>query len=389
MEYELEVYADLKNSESAEAAIVKFTAKEQPELMTDAASNVHIMYGSISVSKKRDITDVTRGVVRANLDEILVDKDCKSVQKAFVLFKTEDKDEWSKEELDTTGDSFEKDLNLPDYCKKYMFKLIFHGFPGTESIILDLETTLGPADIDQTGLERLPVVEDMQVVTGVDTARILWRQPDCVPAYEFVVYSLEDCADEEEFKDCFEDAATASDTDTFDLELVFSGEVASEDNFETQISNLDTCNEYIIMARTTNEYGKSKIAGKLFRARETDSEDEDLANLAIVGLQEDGSFYPTVTNLQVVPGVNSAVMGWRQPECFADYELQVVNIKDCKDGSFESCLAEFSPDIEDTTEKKTNKKSFESLEPCTEYVAMARTTGRYDHRFGKHNFKLC
>ena len=271
----MEVYADLKNSESAEAAIVKFTAKEQPELMTDAASNVHIMYGSISVSRKRDITDVTRGVVKANLDEILADKDCKSVQKAFVLFKTEDKEEWSKEELDTSEDSFEQNLNLPDYCKKYMFKLIFHGFPGTESIILDLETTIGPADIDQAGLERLPVVEDMQVVSGVETARIQWKQPDCVPFYEFVVYSLEDCADEEEFKDCFEDAVSATDTDTFDLELIFGGEVMSGDDFETEISNLDSCNEYIVMARTTNEHGKSKIVSKLFRARETDPDDKD------------------------------------------------------------------------------------------------------------------
>ena len=88
VEYEVEVYADLKNGESAEAAIVKFTAKEQPELTADAASNIHIMYGSISVSRKRDITDVTSGVVKGDFDQVLVDKECKSVQKAFVLFKT-------------------------------------------------------------------------------------------------------------------------------------------------------------------------------------------------------------------------------------------------------------------------------------------------------------
>ena len=372
----MEVYADLKNGESAEAAIVKFTAKEQPELTADAASNIHIMYGSISVSRKRDITDVTSGVVKGDFDQVLVDKECKSVQKAFVLFKTEDKEEWSKKQLDTTEDSFEQDLNLPDYCKKYMFKLIFYGFPGTESIILELETTIGPADIGQTGLEKLPVVEDMQVVAGIDNAMIEWRQPDCIPSYEFVVYNLEDCADEEEFKDCFDDSMTAEDTDTFSLELIFTGKIMQGEKFETKIGNLDPCNEYVVMARTINEYGKSKIVSKMFRARETDSDEEDLENFGIVGEQADGSFYPTVTNLHVVPDINTARIVWKQPECFADYELQVVNFIDCNAGSYESCLAQFSPDVEETTEKKTNEKLFEGLEACTEYVAMVRTTGK-------------
>jgi hypothetical protein len=92
LEYEIEVYADLKSKESADADLVKFTAKDQPELNDNAASNVHIVFGSVSVSKKRDITDVTSLNVKGHFDDILNDKDCKSVQGAFILYKTEDKE---------------------------------------------------------------------------------------------------------------------------------------------------------------------------------------------------------------------------------------------------------------------------------------------------------
>ena len=123
----------------------------QPELTDDAASNVHTMYGAVAEAK-----DVTRVVVKGHFDELLVDKDCKRVRKAFVMFKTDDKNEWSRKELDTNRESFQEDLYLPDFCKKYKFQLIFDGFPGTESINLELETRIGPADIDETGLEKCP-----------------------------------------------------------------------------------------------------------------------------------------------------------------------------------------------------------------------------------------
>jgi hypothetical protein len=74
VEYEIEVYADLKDKESADADLVKFTAKDQPELTEDAASNVHIMYGTVSVARKRDITDVTSVAVKGHFDDILLDK---------------------------------------------------------------------------------------------------------------------------------------------------------------------------------------------------------------------------------------------------------------------------------------------------------------------------
>ena len=117
-----------------------------------------------------------------------------------------------------------------------------------------------------------------------------------------------------------------------------------------------------------------KVISNLFRTRETDSDDEDLTN--VVGLQPEGSLYPTVTDLRVEPGEITAKVFWKQPECFPDYELQIVNIKDCETGSYEVCLAEFSAGVEETTEKKTHFHEFGDLEPCTEYVAMARTTGR-------------
>ena len=101
-------------------------------------------------------------------------------------------------------------------------------------------------------------------------------------------------------------------------------------------------------------------------------------------MQTDGSLYPTVTDLRVEPGETTANVFWKQPECFPDYELQIVNIKDCETGSYEACLAEFSSDVEETTQKKTNFHEFGDLEPCTEYVVMARTTGiEADHVFDK------
>ena len=81
VEYEIEVYADLKSKESADADLVKFTAKDQPELTEDAASNVHIVYGTVSVARKRDITGITSVVVKGHFDDILKDKECKSVEK--------------------------------------------------------------------------------------------------------------------------------------------------------------------------------------------------------------------------------------------------------------------------------------------------------------------
>eukprot|EP00092_Neocalanus_flemingeri_P029036 GFUD01031522.1.p1 GENE.GFUD01031522.1~~GFUD01031522.1.p1 ORF type:complete len:2660 (+),score=730.01 GFUD01031522.1:322-8301(+) len=375
VEYEIEVYADLTNRESADADLVKFTAKDQPELTEDAASNVHIVYGSVSVSRKRDVTYVTSVEVKGTFDDILDDKDCKSIQHAFILYKTEEDEEWKKEELDPTSDTFEHDLYLPDYCKKYQFKLHFEGFPGTIPITLELETTIGPANIEETGLENVPSIEDLEVVTGISKAVIEWKQPDCVPSYEYVVYRMEDCYEEEDFSDCFEDSTESDNPDTFDLELVYKGKEEQGSRFKREIDNLDSCTEYVILARTINEYGKGEIVSKRFRTRETDSDEEDLSNLAIVGQQSDESYYPTVTNLKVTPGVTTAKVSWKQPECFPDYELQVVSMEDCE--SYEKCVAEFSSDVAETAEKKTNFHEFANLESCTEYVAMARTTGDY------------
>ena len=71
----------------------------------------------------------------------------------------------------------------------------------------------------------------------------------------------------------------------------------------------------------------------------------------------------------------------KQPQCFPDYKLQIVNIKYCETGSYEACLTEFSSDVEESTEKKRNSHEFDDLEPCTEYVAIARTAGRETDNF--------
>ena len=147
----------------------------------------------------------------------------------------------------------------------------------------------------------------------------------------------------------------------------------SEEKIEQEITNLEPCIEYVIMARTRTEHGKGDIVSRLFRTRETGSHDEDLAML---GLQPSGSFYPTVTSLRAEPGENTAKLFWKQPECFPDYQLQVVNIDNCKTGDYETCLAEFYSEVEGRAERKTNFQEFEGLESCTEYITMARTTGK-------------
>ena len=213
----------------------------------------------------------------------------------------------------------------------------------------------------------------MKVITGKEKAMIEWTQPKCVPSYEYVVFMLEDCSDEEEFSDCFEDSTESDDPDAFEVELIYTGTHGLGEKFQHEIKNLVFCSEYVILARTSNEYGKGKIISRRFRTRETDSNKEDLSNLDAVGQQSDGSYYPTVSNLKVAPSVNKANVFWKQPECFPDYELQVVNIEDCD--SYEKCLAEFSYDVAETAKKKTNFHDFDKLESCTEYVAMARATG--------------
>ena len=135
---------------------------------------------------------------------------------------------------------------------------------------------------------------------------------------------MEDCSDEEEFTDCFEDAPLPTDPFTFGLGLVFTGKIMSEEKIEQEVMNLEPCIEYVIMARTRNEHGAGDIVSRLFRTRETDYDEEDLA---MSGLQPGGSFYPTVTSLRAEPGENTAKLFWKQPECFPDYQLQVVNIE--------------------------------------------------------------
>ena len=219
----------------------------------------------------------------------------------------------------------------------------------------------------------MPTVQDMQVVTGMNKAVVKWKQSACFPSYEFVVYRLEDCSDEEEFTDCLEDAPSPTDPFTFGLGFIFTGQIMAEEKTEQEIMNLEPCIEYVIMARTRTEHGTGDIVSRLFRTRETGSDEEDLAML---GFQPSGSFYPTVTSLRAEPGENTATLFWKQPECFPDYQLQVVNIESCKTGDYETCLAEFYPEIEGRAERNTNYKDFEGLESCTEYIAMARTTGK-------------
>ena len=375
-QYEVEVSALLTTSESAEADSAQFMAKKQPELAEDAANSVHIVYGTLSVSRKREITDVTRVVVKGGFDDLLIDRECKSIKKSFILYKTEDKEEWHKKEIEINDPNFEEEIFLPDYCKMYSFKLLFEGYPGSSLVSLNLENKIGPADLEQTGLERVPSVTNIRVLPRVDTALISWRQPDCVPAYEFVVYLLEDCLNEEEFEDCFNDAMKAEDPSAFSLDHVVSGSHDYEYRFKQELDSLDSCTEYLLLVRTVNNYGRGEVVSKTFRTRDTDHEfDGETDKNDMI----DVSTIPSITHLKVLPKDYSATLDWRQPECFPDYELQLIKLEECEEENYIKCLEQFSPSIEGLAEKKTNSYDFTELEPCTEYVAMARTVGKKEN----------
>merc|ERR1711936_1572520 len=97
--------------------------------------------------------------------------------------------------------------------------------------------------------------------------------------------------------------------------------------------------------------------------------------MGIVGHEVDGNIHiPTLTQFTVSPGVETATVSWRQPECFPEYELQIVEQRECVDGLVENCVRDFHPDIYDTTEEYEENHQFTVLDPCTKYVVMGRST---------------
>ena len=256
---------------------------------------------------------------------------------------------------------FKTTVDIPDFCKTYQFKLMFKGSFLTKPVELDLMTTLGPADLAITGLEHVPSVTQMEVSSTMHKTEVVWKQPNCVSGYKYALHHLEDCSDDEEFEDCFTD---------------FHEGVHEDDGpVRIQLAELESCMEYVFMARSFNSYGWGDLVAQKFRTRETNSTDIDLQNFNIVGHEVDGNIHiPTLTQFTVRPGVETSTVSWRQPECFPEYELQIVEQRECVDGLVENCVRDFNPDIHDTTEEYEEIHQFTVLDPCTKYVVMGRST---------------
>ena len=113
-------------------------SRQQPEFTVDAMENVDI---------RRDINDLGIVTVSGNLDDILLDKDCKAPKEVNILFKHDDDEEWISEKIDVTKDGFENHLYLPEYCLEYKFQMKISGYDGTDPILADIDSGLDSIEV--------------------------------------------------------------------------------------------------------------------------------------------------------------------------------------------------------------------------------------------------
>ena len=329
---------------------------KQTILLPDSLDNVDISYGTDIVSRKR-IVHITEAVINAQLDKLV--EDVTAVRKVVLEYKTVDTDEWTESIIDVKGNILSQTVNIPEFCKAYQFQLVLYGSDLSVPVRMDLPTVLGPADPATTILEVVPEVENLKIFFSMETAEVAWEQPACVEGYKYSLFHLEDCPDEEEFQDC-----------ALEFGLNSVGYEDSAGQVEITLPELESCMEYVFMVKSFNSYGESKLVTKKFRTRETNNTDIDLDNFARMG-----DYIPTITEITVQPESESAMVSWVQPECFPEYELQIVELDKCQGRELENCEVEFSADIYDLTEEYKNNYKFDILDPCTEYAVMGRTTG--------------
>jgi len=308
------------------------------------------------VSRKK-IVHITEAVVTGDLDKIVEDRTV--VKKIILKYKTDDHVNWAESHIEYFEQYFKLTVEIPDFCKVYQFKIIFEGSVLTLPVELSLDTTLGPADLESTGLEYVPSVTQLGVFSSMKAAQVEWKQPACVSGYKFALFNLEDCSDEEEFEDCFVD---------FGLDTI--GYQNEGQLVKMVLPNLESCMEYVFMVRTFNSYGESRLVTQKFRTRETNNTDIDLDNFGQVG-----AHIPSLMQMSMTSGVESAVITWRQPECFPEYELQIVALAKCEDRQMENCARDFSPDVYDIADSYEHSHQFDILDIDTEYVVMGRSTG--------------
>ena len=93
--------------------------KEEPQLMENASEKI------VVVRHEQDPSNVT---ISGSLEEILIDRSCKSVKELALMYKAEAEVEWTIVPLDVDGDNFHVSFTAADLCAEYVFKLQVNGF---------------------------------------------------------------------------------------------------------------------------------------------------------------------------------------------------------------------------------------------------------------------
>ena len=93
--------------------------KEEPQLNEDASEKI------VVVRHEQDPSNVT---ISGSLEEILIDRSCKSVKELALMYKAEAEVEWTIVPLDVDGDNFHVSFTTEDLCAEYVFKLHVNGF---------------------------------------------------------------------------------------------------------------------------------------------------------------------------------------------------------------------------------------------------------------------
>ena len=133
-------YFDLlfQTNQTIRTNLIKHMSRQQPEFTFDAMANVEV---------RRAVADPSIVTVSGNLDDILVDKECKAPTEGYILFKHEDADKWITEKIDVTKDSFECHLKLTEYCLKNKFQMKITGYPGSDPILADIDSGLDSIEV--------------------------------------------------------------------------------------------------------------------------------------------------------------------------------------------------------------------------------------------------
>ena len=93
--------------------------KEEPQLMENASEKI------VVVRHEQHPSNVT---ITGSLEEILIDRSCKSVKDLALMYKAETEVDWTTVPLDVDGDNFHVSFTAEDLCAEYVFKLQVNGF---------------------------------------------------------------------------------------------------------------------------------------------------------------------------------------------------------------------------------------------------------------------